>query len=745
MLVRLKKYPWWSIPLASLIILLAGVAAWYFFGGKVYKITRDASKPHSEAVKIWVDQAGIYQVKQAELEKAGFFIDPSELDTLELYTHGVKQPFWIENNERQFSLVFYGQESSSLYSRENVYWLVRGDTLPKRLGWMEMPNNTAPDISDSDNLFGYHVDLEMPAGSIWAAVHLEENKHYQPLVVEGDHWFWESLTAPKSIDFQVDLDVIQGTEGWIGVSVWANTEAPVDPDHRLLINVNDQPVADESWDGKGWHLIQAVLPSGVLKTGGNVIAITAPGVEGVIADIVQLDWIEIHTIHNSVAKADRLVFDGSGEELTMSGFNQQPIFFDITNPWDVTRLDHSFEYRSGSVKFIGENDKRYLVVSPAGYLPAARLEPAVLLPDLRINDVTVDYLVAGPEDLLLPLEPLVTLREGQGYKVLAAPVQAIYDQFNFGMPEPVAVQQMLAYSIENWSGYPAKVLLVGDASYDPKGYITSPEANRLPTFLVQTSYGGETASDVMFLTKNVIDHPDASELEFWDDIAIGRIPAQTSEQVKTYIEKILAYENWIDENKLSRNVIAVADGQGDTFKYDAQQFLDLFPDTIPVDLFAPSPGVTDAGEQVSNFFNQDYLIIAYFGHGSINMWGKDRIFHSEDVLSLKNVNSYPIVINMTCLNGFFIHPKVESIAETLLWHKGGGAIAVLAPTSLTLPTDQSYLSHSLAQSISDGDSKTIGEILAKSRQQIPFNKGGAKDVLLTFLLFGDPAIRLPGE
>ena len=43
---------------------------------------------------------------------------------------------------------------------------------------------------------------------------------------------------------------------------------------------------------------------------------------------------------------------------------------------------------------------------------------------------------------------------------------------------------------------PKYVLLVGDASYDTLGATTAPQANRVPTFLVQTAFGGETASDV---------------------------------------------------------------------------------------------------------------------------------------------------------------------------------------------------------------------------------------------------------
>jgi len=78
----------------------------------------------------------------------------------------------------------------------------------------------------------------------------------------------------------------------------------------------------------------------------------------------------------------------------------------------------------------------------------------------------------------------------------------------------------------------------------------------------------------------------------------------------------------------------------------------------------------------------------------------------------------------------------------MLFQQPGGAVAVLAPTSLTLPGDQSYLSGSLADGVKTTSPVLIGEVLLHARRKIPLDYPGAKDVLLTFLLFGDPALRI---
>jgi hypothetical protein len=77
-----------------------------------------------------------------------------------------------------------------------------------------------------------------------------------------------------------------------------------------------------------------------------------------------------------------------------------------------------------------------------------------------------------------------------------------------------------------------------------------------------------------------------------------------------------------------------------------------------------------------------------------------------------------------------------------LWQPDGGAVAVLAPTSLTLPTDQSFLSGTLIQALLDNPDITLGEALLKARRQVPVTNLGSQDVMETFLLFGDPALRL---
>jgi hypothetical protein len=225
------------------------------------------------------------------------------------------------------------------------------------------------------------------------------------------------------------------------------------------------------------------------------------------------------------------------------------------------------------------------------------------------------------------------------------------------------------------------------------------------------------------------------------NLAIGRIPAQTEKQVETLVQKIIKYES-TQSTAQSASVLAVADGQEASFAEAARSFLAIFTSGYKTALLAPAAGATDIPKQVvENIKQNDYLVV-YFGHGSIDMWGKDVLFSTDNVKELSNLQHYPIIMNFTCLTGLFSHPEKESLAEALLWQADGGAVLVIAPTSLTLATDQSFLSRPLATGITETPDAAIGPMLQKVRVEMASMNEGVRDVMNTFLLFGDPATRL---
>jgi hypothetical protein len=100
----------------------------------------------------------------------------------------------------------------------------------------------------------------------------------------------------------------------------------------------------------------------------------------------------------------------------------------------------------------------------------------------------------------------------------STPSEDLYDEFNFGVRGPEAIRAFLQ-SAAQWKIRPRWVLLVGDASIDPRNYMGIGAFDFVPTKLVPTVYL-KTASDDWLADVNGDGVP---------DFAIGRIPVRTAQ------------------------------------------------------------------------------------------------------------------------------------------------------------------------------------------------------------------------
>jgi hypothetical protein len=657
-------------------------------------------------VKIATSGSGIYQ-----LDSAGLNISSLDPGQLHLYHHGQEVPLLVNPvGPGQFTLRFYAQAEASRYTRQDVYWLA--------LQPPHQPETPALTVLPR---------VQTSPGTSPRAARLEENLLYWPMSAQEDPWFWKLYAAPAAEEFSLDLPVQPVGTATLLVALAGKTSAPADPDHAAHLTLNDQLVLDSSWEGSGELLLRTELPAGLLRGGENILRLEFPGLPDVAADVVYLDWIAVEYAGPLAAQNDLLEFIAAESDLQLSGFSGGAQVYDITDPLLPVQVMQS---DSSAFTFTGQAGRRYLAVGPNGALSPVSVESPAWLPDLRDPALAADLLVVGPPDLLAAAQPLLDWRAEHGAQPLAVPLQAVYDQFGGGVPSPEAIRELVRAS-RGWAKAPRSLLLLGDASFDPLGYQSPVEANLLPVFFIFTQYGGETGSDLPFVDLDGDTLP---------DLAVGRLPARTAQQISAYVQKVIDYEK--NPSTAARLVVSVADGQEATFAQDAHAFMQLLPAYVERLEIAPPAGAEDVAVQVRGAFEKSPWIVAYFGHGSLQMWGKDKLFNIEDVAQLPKTLRAPIVIQMTCLTGLFIHPRQESLAEALLWQAGAGASAVLAPTSLTLTMDQSLLSHALILALTDGQSATLGDAVLRAWRQLPVDSAGSRDVLQTFLLLGDPELRL---
>ena len=346
-----------------------------------------------------------------------------------------------------------------------------------------------------------------------------------------------------------------------------------------------------------------------------------------------------------------------------------------------------------------------------------------------------DYLVLAPSSLRSGADALAAYRDAT-----VVELQDIYDEFNYGIANPHAVHDFLAYANKSWKSAPRFVALLGKGTIDPKDYM---------------GYGGNLFPVLMVETPSGLFNSDNQYADFNDDgvpdIAIGRIPALVPADVANYVAKLAAYES------KGRGPIAQALLVADNPDPDAGDFTvdslavaqalkaDKVATTALDRAALPSGGAVRA--QIISALNSSVGVglFNYVGHGAFNQLGYDvgdPLFSNDDVSLLTNGARLPIFTAFTCEVGDGTYPGTNSLTEMLLWRQGGGAVAAFVPNALS----EDHRAHGLNLSLMNAlagpkPSATLGEAAVAALREFA-NKGGERYILDIYQVVGDPALRL---
>jgi len=271
---------------------------------------------------------------------------------------------------------------------------------------------------------------------------------------------------------------------------------------------------------------------------------------------------------------------------------------------------------------------------------------------------------------------------------------------------------------------------------------------------------GETATDNRFVT--------ISGDDIVPDMNVGRLPANTVAETQVMVDKILQYETLTPEDAWTKNVLFVADnleGGGGNFYELSDRIADGYADPpantrelLPEDYartkvyqgqtcLTQNPSV-DCREEIIDTINTGAMFVSFIGHGTKTFWASEHLYDIPAIQGLGNGDRTPIMLPMTCNEGYFHEPKVgvESISEAGLRLDNGGSVASWAPTGYGLSTGHDYLERGFFLSVfHEGPDRRLGVSTTYGKLYLIANAPPGKylDLIDTFLLLGDPALRLP--
>lgn len=666
------------------------------------------------AAKLIVTQNGWYRVTKNDLLAAGF--DPGSLTrNISVFADGMEVP--IATSETTFgptdSIEFYGTALDTPSAGGHVYYVTStpGKNLRIRTESTK-PNTTA----------------STPASFPYSFVRTERTVYFAALTNNGDgeNFFGAIVTSyPASEAVTVTNLDPQAGDAKLEIVIQGATEKF---NHSVDVSLNGHSLGVVKFKNQARSVSTLNVPVSWLTSGENTLTFTATGGDD---DVSVVETARLTYAHRYAADSNALLFTLPGAmAATVSGFTSPQVrAVDLTDPQQPVLLNVVTAAGANNTKSASFTTSGAGVRTILAFGDDRILSPAQIIYNapsaLNSQKNAADLVILTNKAFFTAAKSLQTARNAQGINTMVVDVQNVYDEFSFGAHGPQAIRAFLQRATTSWSKAPHYVILVGDASFDPRSYLGMGSFDFVPTKVIPTLYL-KTASDDWFGDFNDSGIP---------TLAIGRLPVRTAEEAETVIGKLVK-RTGVPVADWAKVIEIINDRPiGVPFELGANLLAASVPAPLSVDRLSFST-LSDPAASVGAAFTRGSLLMNYVGHGSVEIWD-DYALTSTSAAALTNGDKLPFVVTMNCLNGFFHDLYTESLAEALMKAAGGGAIGVWASSALTSPDQQLLVNLELYRQLFGSSPQSVGDAILNAKKATT-----DRDVRRTWILFGDPTMKL---
>ena len=650
-------------------------------------------------------------------------------------------------------IIFYGQGPSgfdqqvndifwheNLYFTESVYWLFMPDDSALR-GKRITTGNSVPDgpLSVDYGFVNLHFETDIvnhqESGLAWGNSIIRQGGSFSQDV----HFIDPMASIPAS-----------GSFGLIGKESVATRYYSTK--HTARLSFNNQALSSITWSNLGLKSGDFSIPAGGLSDGIQSFQISNiadnPNSEPLydyltISYARKLSYVSPFEFVSPVTEND-ITFSISGSNLTVWNITdpKRPVNTPILSQDDFTLM---------RVSLPPDTLQRFYTfqLEDVSTIENLSLLDTKHFSSLRDNLNGSQHIIVGPETFRIAAQPLVDHRNQSIY----ASMEDIYDEFSGGNKDPVAIRHFLQWTQNHWAQKPSTVLFMGDADFDYRN-ITGQSKMQVPTIQVGSTYSHAT-DDRLVSFNGVI-----------PEMATGRFPARTLEEVTAFVEKTIAFETSMPNGLWKQRITLVADDParperesyelsiGKSHTLNSERLTNTIPGFMEIKklYMVDYPEVSDgsafgvikpaATQALFDQITAGTAFINFIGHGNPTQWAQEKmlILNNErnDINSMHAEMKLPLWVAGTCNWGHFDQIGSESFAEELIRTPMDAASAVITTTrGITVSSNIQYL-EKVFSAIFPGNGvtdATLGMVLQSVKT------GGADGEL--FHLFGDPAMKLP--
>ena len=213
----------------------------------------------------------------------------------------------------------------------------------------------------------------------------------------------------------------------------------------------------------------------------------------------------------------------------------------------------------------------------------------------------------------------------------------------------------------------------------------------------------------------------------------------SEDELRDYIVKLQAFEaGGLGEALFLADDPDVA---GD-FTNDSETVRGLLPDgTTSHSVYLSAMTPPDARTALFDFLDQGTIgFTNYIGHGALDRFADEGLLLTTDIDTLTNAVP-PIIASLTYTVGRYEIPGWASLAESLVTHAGGGAVATWSPSGLSYNDQAMILNEALIEAMYADDTRYLGDAVQSALEEFAEN-GELPFMLSIYNLLGDPATTL---
>lgn len=324
----------------------------------------------------------------------------------------------------------------------------------------------------------------------------------------------------------------------------------------------------------------------------------------------------------------------------------------------------------------------------------------------------IDAIVVRPSQWSPALQPWKAYRSAQGYEILEVDAQ----------PDARALRRaILEHAQDPHLKY---VLLAGDADRTSAFYV--------PTFYRPSSALVQFGGDAMIATDNPFADLDGDTIP---ELAVARIPADSSEQLEQALARVMAYETRADFSQWQRKVHVVAGVGGfgavadSVIEMTTRRFLaDRIPGWSQLSMTHASvdshycPDPWQFSEACVARLNEGGMFWVYIGHGHVKTLDYVRVENeflpilTSDLISTVDSEYPPIAVFLACYTGAF-DASEDALAEQLVLCERG-PIAAIAASRVSGPYGLAMLSDGLLSGVYQDRNTTLGEVVLAAKRKL---------------------------